>query len=785
MAKFIWKISKKTMRLFLRGVEITIALIIVLCGLLFWRLSVSPVNVDFLVPDLKEHLVPKNLPIVVDVQSITLGADIREHGVIHLNVRDLSILRQDGSVISSLPEIELSYGLWRILTLNYMPDSLTIKDALLQAILDKEGKLYLQSTDETPAIEAPVAPPVQVSDFDSVIQYLVQFRRLFLDNVRVVIDNQLQQRQYSIPRLDLLLEHNVQTEHAITLDADVSAQDSTMNITAQALFDGQTHQMPFEVNFKSLLVSKLGRILPVVQGADITVGGSVLGTLDFKSSEKNIRTLVQDLSFKIQNETAGIVNLPAPLTNDYKVDELLIQGAFTPHLGDLKIDKSYLKTGQTMADLSVDIVGIGSFLDTRDLNQIKTVLKSTVRNVKTEQVPYLWPSALGPTAHAWVKENLSQGQLSSADFTLYFTGAELVDLFGDIKASGVTVDYLNPMQPVKDVEAVVHLYPDKVEIFASSGRLNEIDLKKADLYLTDLDKNVSKADIFIQASGPVQDVMALIDSKPLEFAKAFQINPKDTGGVGTVETKLNFPLIENLDIQQVLVDVKADIKDGVFPTPIPNERINGGQFHLSVNNSQLVLTGEAVFQGIPLNLTWTENFKETKTQKMHSIYQITGEVTDKLIQSKIPDIQSYVTGPMSVEVNIQKDFKDKMTITADLDLTKAMTILYPIAVTKDVGIKGKAVIATDMVGENPPSNIRFDLIVPDVPVDIKGSVDLADGFALHLDKVIAPQNNFSGHVRMDLKGNSDIKLVGSSWNMTELFEMPIFKKEPVVVDENG
>ncbi len=785
MAKFIWKMSKKTMRLILRGVEITIALIIVLCGLVFWRLSVSPVNVDFLVPDLKEHLIPKNLPIVVDVQSITLGADIREYGLIHLKIQDLSVLRQDGSVISSLPEIELSYGLWRILTLNYVPDALTIKEALLQAILDKEGNLYLQSKDETPAIEAPVAPPIKVSDFDSVIQYLVQFRRLFLDNARVVIDNQRQQRQYSVPRLDLLLEHNVQTEHAITLDADVSAQDSTMNVTAQALFDGRTHQMPFEVNFKSLLVSKLGRLIPAIQGADISVGGIVLGTLDFKSSEKNVRSMVRDLSFKIQNETAGIVNLPAPLTNDYKIDELLVQGAFTPHLGDLKIDKSYLKTGQTKADLNVNIVGIGAFLDTQDLNQIQTVLKSTVSDVKTEQVPSLWPSALGATAHAWVKENLSEGQLSTADFTLYFTGAELVDLFGDIKASGVTVDYLNPMQPVKEVEAEVHLYPDKVEIFASSGRLNEIDLKKADLYLTDLDKDVSKADIFIQASGPVQNVMALIDSKPLEFAKAFKINPKDTGGIGTVETKLAFPLVSDLDIQKVQVDVNADIEQGIFPTPMPNERIENGQFHLSVNNQRLVLNGTADYQNIPIDLTWTENFKETKNQKMRSVYQITGEVTDKLMQSKIPDIQSYVMGAIPVQVDIQKDFKDKTAILAELDLTKAMTILYPIAVTKDVGIKGKAIISTDMVGTNPPSNIQFDLNIPDMPVDVKGRVNWHNGFRLHLDKVIAPQNNFSGYIQVDSKKNSDIKLVGESWNMTELFEMPVFKKEPTAVDENG
>lgn len=147
MAKFLWKISKKTIRLILRGVEITVALIIVLMGLLFWRLSVAPINVDFLVPKLKEHFVPANLPVNIDINSIVLSAAVRDEGILHLQIKDLSVLRQDGTVITDLPDIEMSYGLWRILSLNYMPDALVLKDAFLQAILDEEGNLYLQSKD--------------------------------------------------------------------------------------------------------------------------------------------------------------------------------------------------------------------------------------------------------------------------------------------------------------------------------------------------------------------------------------------------------------------------------------------------------------------------------------------------------------------------------------------------------------------------------------------------------------------------------------------------------------
>ena len=784
MAKFLWKISKKTIRLILRGVEITVALIIVLMGLLFWRLSVAPINVDFLVPKLKEHFVPANLPVNIDINSIVLSAAVRDEGILHLQIKDLSVLRQDGTVITDLPDIEMSYGLWRILSLNYMPDALVLKNALLQAVLDEEGNFYLQNKD-TDRNRNEEAPPVKVSDFNGFIGYLMQFHRLALDDAQVLIDDKRQQKQFSIPQLDLLLENDGSNEHALSISAKVMAQNQTFNLTSHALLNSTTRQMPFEIEFNTLNVSSLQRLIPVVKEANINIQGGIYGTLDLKSTDKNIRNIISELSFKIISEQAGTVNLPAPLTNEYKVDELLIQGAFAPHLESLKIDKSSLKTGQATASLEVDITGIGAFLDTKDLNHIKTVLKSTVTNVKTEQVPNLWPSALGPDAHAWVKQNLSKGGLKTADFTLYFNGTELVDLFGDIKASGVSVDYLSPMTPVHNVSATVHLYPDKVDIFATSGDLGKIKLQKADLHFLDLEDEISNAHMIIKASGPVDEVMQLIDSKPLEFAKAFGINPSQTGGTGTVQTVLKFPLISSLDIDQVQVDVSADIQDGVFPTPMEGESISNGQFHLTVNNKQLVLDGSATLKQIPMTLKWTENFQQSKQTPYRSIYDISATISDEQIKPFYEDITSYFTGTIPVSANISKDFNNKTTITTQLDLTKASVPLYPIAVTKDADDVMTATISTHMLSNNAPTSLSFELNGKEPKIDIKGSANWQNGIKLQLDKVIAPKNNFTGHIIIDNDLNSNIQLKGTSWNMSELFDMPIFKQTPPETDENG
>ena len=784
MTKFLKKISKKTIRMILRGIEITLALVIVLAGMMFWRLSTSPMNVDFLVPHLKEHFVPKNLPVDIDVNTIVLSADIRDTGILHLQIKDLTVLRPDGSVITDLPDIELSYGLWRILTLNYMPDTLVLKDAFLQAILDEAGNLYLQHKDKDNTPEQSTQP-VKVSDYDAVIGYLMQFHRLVLDDAQVLIEDKRQQKQFSVPQLDLLLENDGGTEHSLSAQAKISAQDSTMNVSAHALFNSVTYQMPFEIEFDSLNVSKLNRLIPVLKDIDISVKGGIYGLLDLRSTDNHIRDIVSELSFKIANESAGTVNLPAPLTNEYHVDNLLVQGAFAPHLESLKIDKSSLVTGQVTASLEVDITGLGAFLDTQNLNEIKTVLKSNVQNVTTEQVPDLWPSALGTDAHTWVRENLSQGELQKADFTLYFTGGELVDLFGDISATGVTVRYLHPMPPVHNVNATVHLYPDKVDIFAKSGKMGNITLQKADLYFTDLQDKVSQASMVIQASGPVQDVMTLIDSKPLEFSSAFGINPAQTGGMGTVQTQLDFPLIESLDISQVKVNVSADISDGLFPTPIAGESINKGQFHLTVDNQKLVLDGTAELRQMPIKLSWTERFQKLKQHAVQSAYHITGVVSDEKIKPFFEDVSAYMTGKVPVVVQIDKDFAGKTIVSADFDLTKANVQLYPIGVTKDIGVESKATIKTDFNKDKIPTFVSFNVSAPRPKIDVQGAVSWANGFNVSLDKVVAPKNNFSGHVKIDNQLNSDIVLKGESWNMSELFDMPIFKRTPPETHATG
>lgn len=802
MRKWVFKISKHTLRLMLRTIEVLFAVVIIFVSLAFWRLSVEPLNVDFLAPKLIERFVPKEAGIIVDVRSVELGARAEEDGLFHLQIKDLSVLKPDGAVITDLPKIEMSYGLWRVLTLNYMPDTLTITDPLLQMTIDKDGKFYLQNKKPETAVSAPLedtaehaaqtgdektaegadskqdSSPFLIADANGIVHYLMAFKKLELENAQLILDNRQHQRQYSVPSLNLLLERANAKEYILEADALVAADDSkNTHLVLKALLNRHTRDISFEMNFDSLYLPRLGKYIPVLEDAKLKLKGVVLGHLNLSKGKNDIRKAVRELSFKIQNEKPGTVNLPAPLTNLYTVKTMLIQGAFAPGLETLKIDQSALTTGdKTTASLAVDVTGLGAFLDTGNLGSIKTVLKSTVKNVPTEEVPNLWPSALGPDAHAWVKANLSKGSISTADFTLYFTGDNLDDLFGDIKASGVTVRYIEQMPSVQGVAATVHLYPDKVEIFADKGSLDGIVLKKADLYLTELKDDVSHAKVVLQATGPVADVMKLIDSKPLEFAKEFGIAPDKTGGTGDVGATLSFPLIEDLDANQITADVTAQIQNGVFPTPIRDVSVQNGTFDLRVNNTRLNLQGNAQMQGLPLKLSWDEYFKQTKENVTKSHYFIEGTVTQTDLLKWVPSVDDYLTGTMPFAVTVKNDFKGMSDIKAAINLTGAQVKLYPISATKETGEKADLNIAATFDAKKLPSKFAFDFNAPDSPIVVKGNLDTTNGIALVLDKVEAPGTSFSG--RYVSKGlDKEVVLKGKAWNLTQLFEMPAFKSE--------
>ncbi len=800
--KKFFKISGKstymTIKTIVYLVELMLALIVVGGGLFLWHLSQKPMNLEPLLPEIESRILPADSGLKLEADSIMLRAEMKRSGILHVDVEGLRLLQKNGDLILDLPAVEVSYGLRHLLTLNYMPTNLTVQKALLHLIISPDGKLYIQEQDEPKIadnalpLEEPTETPQDITsqpktsalvikDINHFARYLLSFRRLVLEDASVMIDNRQSDKKMSVPHFDFTLQRRPFGKYVITSVLGVEMQDDLMKLNLDATYRLRRRELDFKVSFDDVNLARFGRFVAGMKDMDLRLKGYVLGQLNLVRDRANIRQAIQGLSFHVENVAPGSIGLPSPLKNTYPVKSVNLNGAVTPGLDSIHIDDSdaVLTTGIT-ADVKADITGLGDFLDTGDIAKVQTVFYADVHNAKMDQVPSVWPSEQGPDAHAWVKKNLSGGDLTRAKFILYLTGGELVDLLGDIDFEGVRVDYLNPMAAVEEAAGNVKLYPDKVLIAATEGHIGNLKLTSAQVDLTELKSPVSQAHIDIKATGPVSEVLTLIDGKPLEFAKMFGIDPKGTGGAGDVTAVLDFPLIETLEAKQVKADVKAKITNGVFPLPLDGFKAQNGAFDLTVTNDGLKLTGTTTVEQLPLHVEWDEFFTETAENKIKSRYIVDSTFKTAQLTPFYADAEGYVTGEVSAQADVQRTFAGETTIQSGADLTKATVELYPLSVTKKAGVPAQAAFALSMDKNGKPLTGDIMFKEEQTPILVSGNLDLTNGWHLTVPQVRTPDNMFSGEIGVDAAGNIVLKVKGEAMDLVRLFEMPYFKNSQEV-----
>lgn len=791
MGKKWWRISKKTIGIIVRVVETALAFLIVVGGLGFWRLYTAPVQVESLLPDLAARLIPAEAGLRVQAESVLLGAGGDGGGLVSVSIRNLVITRSDETVVTRLPEVEMSYGLWDIITLDYVPSVLTVKNPLLQMIIDPNGRLYVQSEANAPVPEAvqqrSAAETLQT--VDAVIRYLLSFNELSLEEAKVVIDDRQKGEQLSLPVVNVRLSREFGFNHVLSAEAAVLVEKDLMQVTAQARLNRLSRKMDFKVAFEDVSLNRIGRALPFLAEADLVVDGQVSGSFDFRHSADVWNQYFEGGAFQLKTAGSGTLNLPAPLTNEYHVKQAVIRGAIGEDFERIKIAQSeaILAEGPT-ADLNVTVEGLGQFFKTGDVAAVKTVLKADVRGVQMDMVPSVWPSALGPDAHAWVKKNLRGGTADKAMFTLYFTGGELVDLFGDMAVRGVQVRYLPEMTPVEGVAGQVLLYPDRVRILVDTGTVGDLRLKKADVDLRRLLDPVSEAHIVLTATGPVDEAMRLIAEKPLEFPQMFGIRPDQTGGTADVDVDLTFPLIEDLEPKQVQVQVEAKIADGIFETPLSQATVTQAGLDLRVDNQGLRVSGNGLLAGIPVELVWDENFTPS-AEESRSRYRIKGTATDEQVVVLWSDVGDWISGAIGADVDIQVAVNGTVRGKASLDLMGAEAFLYPISVMKAAGVP---MIVTGEALYQPDSGqvaVQFALdgyadAARQEAVQVVGQVEKEQGIVIDLEKVSAPGSSFSGRLEFGGGNNVIVRLVGDAWDVSAWSERPRKENETVAEDES-
>ncbi|MBQ8250830.1 MAG: hypothetical protein IJY92_02820 [Alphaproteobacteria bacterium] len=783
----------KPLRLFLRGLKYFCLLMVVLIvgaiGTLYYKLEKEPIDLSFLLPQVETYISPSgNLHLSAD--SIVLNASATRLGLFHVQIDNLEIKDKQNLTIIALPNVKFSYGIWQLLSLNPIPKTVYVEKAYLHLTLTKDGRFILEDQEGTIAYSTPIDllkdtnqsvlvdhQAIIINDFVKPLNLFYKLRRFTLKDSALVVNDLKENKKIVFPNLNLTVKRRRFFQYDIESTAKILTQNNApMQLSLNGKLKSVAKTLSFNAAFNHLKLDEVGRAFDLFKGFKVTLKGNVNGEIDFSKKDETLRNVIKKMDFSIETTNNGSVYLPHPLDIVYPIQKITAQGVFRDGLDKLKIQpvEVALTTGLT-ADVDISISGIGQFFDTNDMNDIQTTINARLKHIPMNEVSNVWPSYLGPTAHAWVKENLIGGEASTALFTLYFTGSEITDLVGDVDFEGVSVHYLRPQPPIEQAGGKVMLYPDRVEIFAHTGMLGNIKLDVGNVYLTELLDDISNAKIELNVTGPINEMLTIIDSKPFDLIKPLGFAPQKTSGLANGQVVLNFPLTDDLKPIDVRADVKASIQNSTIELPFDQLLLKSANLELEVNNDRLKVEGNAQVFETPFKLKWEEFFDVSKPKDKQSVYEVSGLLSDSFLAPYYKDITAFLNGHFYSNMKIEKTYDGTYYFDISSDLTPANVSLYPLTYFKNAGKRATLKNEFSVLPKKGLTDIYFDYKEGE-NVKIKGKSQFEkDGFSLFLDNVKTSDSSFNGSIEYYQKEFLKVNLKGSSWNLSGLKDFPLIK----------
>ncbi len=766
--KRLKKISKRTLKLVLHLTELVLAFVGVIGGLILYQLHISPMDGRFLLPELEKYVLPADSNYRIHADSVIVSSDWHKPGLIQIDIENMQILRPDDTAAVSLPKALFVYDFWDIVTLDYVPSMLRLKQPIINMIVSEEGIKTDSNSDKK-------TTPLDLKKVRKLIRRFLAFRRVDILDAQLSIQDLSQNKTLTFSDADLIFHRRFHFMEKVRLNSNLKTQNIDTKIMVEADINRLTKTLEFQAGVPKMDLSSLGHILPILKDVKFPTQISVKGELDIAKNISFVPDMVQKIQFNIHSLEKGTLNLPDPLTNIYPIKSLNINGAIGQGLKNIKIASSdiFLDYG-THATLDVVTTGLSEFLSAGDLSYLRTTLKSTVSNVPTEKIPSVWPKGVGTSSHEWVAESLSKGVIETADFRLDFKGDELVDLYGDILAKGVTVDYLSPMPKVDDVNARIYLYPDKVHILTETGKVGDLKLLKGDILLTDVDIDPSWAKIKLNIEGPVAQALKLLDSPPLEFPKDFGIVSEKASGTAQIETDLFFRLDTDIEPKDVQVLAQATLKNAGLVLLDEKLKFSNGNMNISVKDNILDLQGKAELFKIPIYLKWQEHFFPTNS--VSSYYDISANISSQNLSQIYPNTTKWMDGDLSIHLTAtQQQTTHKFSGQLLVDATDAWLHSFLLNATKEKSLP----ISMDLRFLNVSSDsgeIQMDILGKGDKnltknVFMKANVSWDKEFVINIENVKMAQNDFSALLKKSDKALA-VQLKGKSLDLSDFSKMP-------------
>lgn len=763
-------------------------------GGLLWRLSQGPLKVDFIAEQIQKAFVSNHEGFDFDAASVMLtwGGKLEPFEV---EMRDVVVRRTDGTEVVSMDKIGVQLSKRHLIFGDVAPQIIKIYTPSVHVIRGRDGGLALNVKSAPDAAEQETAPTQAASQTelvksffselqgDSGFGFLKSLQQISIMDARLSYEDQILGTSWRSREADLSFrreDSGLSAQGSFAIDMGAGNQAVAR---AEATYDWKTGIASGNLSFSDIVPARLApdsEKLKDLAGIDMSLRGSIDFTLDRDFKLERARFVL--------GADKGAFNMAGFYKEPLQVKDFYLAGAADGRAGSVDI-----------AELKIDLGGpqleASATLRTEDGNRRIIAAKGALVNTPFDELHKYWPESLTPDPRWWVTSYLSKGVASRATIDLelaYDPAAEkkvsLNRLGGTLDFHGVTVDYFDPLTPVKDVTGHATFDPKSFNIDLSAGKLKDMTLTKSVIKITDLDiqdeVHHSKIDIKVDLEGPLRTALEVLDGKPLEYPKELGINTSDVAGASTVSVSFKFPLHKALSVDDVQVSANAKLNDVRLGKMVAGMDVTGGPMDLSVNNGALKVKGAGKLDDMPMTFDWTKNF-DKKTPVSNAVTAKLPLTAKALANFGVP-AEFALAGSVPADITYTEKHDGTSVLEARGDITTAAFTIPVVDYRKAEGKSGSLALNLSMKNRVPVSITGLD--VASEGISMKGRLDFTSTGDLkkaQLGNVTFGDSEVAIDATATSDGGYQVKISGRQIDASEFFNNNDSKPKQTVAEKDA
>jgi hypothetical protein len=356
-----------------------------------------------------------------------------------------------------------------------------------------------------------------------------------------------------------------------------------------------------------------------------------------------------------------------------------------------------------------------------------------IRDMPIDRLPGYWPQGVANHTRTWVTTNLSAGRIEEMRTAVSFDLApgsdkpvDATNVVATMSIKGASIDYLHGLPRVEGADATATILSKKLEFDFTAGHLKGLSMSGGSVVIDQLDQPYERCTIDLALSGPAEDVVSVLDMKPLQYSRALGLDPKRTAGMvdGTLHFRL--PLRNALPIADIEYGATAQLTNLAIGQAALGQDLTDGTFALKLDSDAVTLDGMASLAGTPGKITFKEHLSSATPGprvEAHVAATLDDAARQRFDVAILPD---NIQGPITSALTYTELAGHRAHLVAALDLADTTMQLDQVGWGKTPGLPAHADFAVDFVDGKPTK--LTDLLLRAPKLELKGEIGFtADG----------------------------------------------------------